>query len=203
MTVVRPRVPWTCIAALGLVGACSTATLHTPGEVRRESDGLIRYRGPEVEVVLSTRYPDTHLGDEWLILPASVTATAADRVRIDRESIELRGPTGIIHPPISQERFAEVYSSLYGALRAARIASPPVDHTGAARRPCGRWFYAAPGHGYGSPSLEVSRFSRCGGPLVFHIPGGVQAGSWVLTIDLAEREVRIPFTLGGSSLPRR
>ncbi len=202
MLVARARVLLTCIAALGPLGACSTATPRSPGQVRQESEALIRYRGPAVEVFVNTRYADANLGDEWMILPVSITATAADRVRIHRESIELRGPTGITHPPISQERFVEVYSSLYGRLRAARITSPPVDHTGAARRPCGRWFYAAPGGGFGSPSLEVSRFVQCSGPLVFHIPGGVQAGSWALTIELAESDIRIPFTLGAPSPAR-
>jgi hypothetical protein len=81
-------------------------------------------------------------------------------------------------------------------LDAAHAWIGPTGKFAGALSPCGYWFIVPRGVTNFAPILEVSPLRVCYGPLVFHVPGGVQPGRWVLEIDLEESDVRIPFTLG-------
>jgi hypothetical protein len=181
--------------------ACSTSSATRAPEVSEQGKYRVWYEGPEVEVEVDYWWAERHLGDQWMILEVAV-AGVSRVAEVSRDSIRLRAPDGTSIPALDRTEFREVY----GALRMAFVqtdawAGPPVRFMGS-RQPCGRWFYVAPGvldHGY--DAVYATPMQVCAGPLVFQVPIGVQPGRWVLTIDLEESDVRIPFVLGESMRP--
>lgn len=182
---------------MAVIGAaCATSSRPPEPEVIEQSRTLVRYRGPELQALVSSRYAEANLGDEWLVLPVSLTGGHSAATTMSRAEIRVRGPNGIRYPLPSQQTFREAYSELYGALRSSDIVSLDPGSFGGLRQPCGRWFFAGPWESFAYEELAVTPFRVCSGPLVFLVPGGVQPGRWVLEIDLEESRVRIPFVLG-------
>lgn len=190
------RQPLLAVAVLAVVGiACSSATpTGTPG-VDRMGQTVLRYQGPEIEAVIGYRYASQNLGDEWLIVDLAVTTpVGGDSVKIDRSRIFVRPPGGdAVYLP-SQEEFAAAYGSLQSKIVRASVAADPLDYF-KPRTECGLRFLAEPGAGLVFPETWVDDRRVCSGRLFFPIPGGVQAGTYVFGIDLAESKVRIPFKL--------
>jgi hypothetical protein len=162
--------------------------------VTQETRFVVRYEAAELEVLVSLRYAELHLGDEWLVLPVSFSGGSASSTLV-RAAISLRGPDGTRYPLPSQETFREAYREIHPSLREADVASPPPGEFGGIREPCERWFFAGPSESFAYEEIHVTPHRVCSGPLVFLVPGGVQPGRWVLEIDLAEARVRIPFVL--------
>lgn len=178
-----------------LCTACtSSGTLQEP-EITQEGRTLVRYQGPELGAFVSSRYAESHLGDEWLILLVSLTGGRTATTTVERNAIVLRGPDGVRYPLPSQETFRDSYTDLYGALRSPEIISLDPGSFGGVREPCGRWFFAGPWESFAYDEIVVTPFRVCSGPLPFLVPGGVQPGRWVLEIDLVESKARIPFVL--------
>ena len=176
-------------------GACVTSSRPPEPEVIEESQTLVRYQGPELQALVSSRYAEANLGDEWLVLLVSFTGGRTAATTVERDGITLRGPDGVRYPLPSQQAFREAYSQLYPVLRSPEIVSLDPGSFGGLREPCGRWFFAGPWQGFAYDALDVTPFRVCSGPLVFLVPGGVQPGRWVLEIDLVESRARIPFVL--------
>lgn len=177
-------------------GACATSSRPPEPKVTEESRTLVRYQGPELQALVSSRYAEANLGDEWLVLLVSLTGGHSGATTVARQAVRVRGPDGIRYPLPSQQAFRESYSELYAALRSSDIVSLEPGSFGGLRQPCGRWFFAGPWESFAYEELAVTPFRVCSGPLVFLVPGGVQPGRWVLEIDLEESRVRIPFVLG-------
>ncbi len=176
-----------------LATACSSATpTGTPG-VDRMGQTVLRYRGPEIEAAIGYRYASQNLGDEWLIIDLALTATG-DPVKIDRSRIFVRPPAGdAVYLP-SQEEFAAAFGALRGNILRAAVAADPLDYF-KPRADCELKFLAEPGTSLVFPETWVDDRRVCSGRLFFLVPGGVQAGTYVLGIDLTETKVRIPFKL--------
>lgn len=184
------------VLAIGVACGCAgTGTVPEP-EIIAESRTLVRYEGADLQAIVSYRWADAHLGDEWLVLMAWLSGGRSATTVIERDAIRLRGPDSTRYPLPSQQTFREAFPEILSSLRSVDLSYPPGRGFAGDRRPCGRWFLAGPFEGFAYDTVDVSSFHFCSGPLVFLVPGGVQPGPWVLEIDLPESKVRIPFVLG-------
>jgi hypothetical protein len=187
-------------AALALVLAgCSSASL-APQQVpvvEQLGNGVERYGGADLWVVLEYQFAAMSLGEEWLML--DVTATGADgrTVTVQRDRIFVRTPDGARVPLASQQEFSRGYRDLRARLVRADIVSDPLLYFPRSRSLCAFQFFAEPGAGVTFDQVVLNDRRACSERFFFRIPGGVQPGRWVLGIDLAESQVRIPFELGG------
>ena len=184
------------VLILAVCAACSSSGVAPEEELTQEGRTLVRYEGAELQAHVSYRWADAHLGDEWLVLVAWLSGGRSATTVIDRSAIQVRGPDGTRYPLPSQQAFREAYPEILSSLRSVDLSYPPGRGFAGDRRPCGRWFLAAPFEGFAYDTVDVSPFHVCSGLLVFLVPGGVQPGPWVLDIDLPESKVRVPFVLG-------
>lgn len=182
------------LALLAVAGCSSAVPTDTPG-VDRLGERVLRYSGPEVEAVLGYRFASQSIGDEWMFLDLAVTGTTGESVEVRREKIFLRSPTGETIPLASQTEFGQAYGGLRADLQRAAIVADPLDYF---KDPtvCGLLLFAVPGETLAFDSFTVHEHRVCTGRLYFFIPQTIQAGTWVLGIDLSESRLRIPFTLG-------
>lgn len=176
--------------------ACVTGTpTDTPGVTQRGRNVLV-YDGPELRAELLTTYANRHLGDEYLYVKLSLTASNQGSVKVEAASIRVTTPDGRELPLLDNETFQSVYPQLRMALETTDAWGPPVRSLDDPLRPCEHWFLAPRFSFADRSTLLLFPGSWCNGPLVFRPPTGVQAGRWVLEIDLEESQVRIPFELG-------
>lgn len=183
---------------LGAAVGCATSSLSSPEVpvVEQLGQAVVRAGAGDIWAVVDYRYASQSLGSEWLILEVAVTAADGKRLQIAREDIFLRAPSGARIPLPSQAEFALAYNDLRGAYRHAGVASSPLQaYLPSNRRPCGFQFFAAPGTGITFDQVEINDRRACFERLPFLVPGGVQAGRWVLGIDLEESRLRVPFDL--------
>jgi hypothetical protein len=195
MTITR-RSTWTVLALTitVLCGCSSVEPTDDPG-IDRVGQYLLMSKGPEAEVVVGYRYAQQHLGASWLLLEMAVTSPHGQTARIAREKVSLRTPAGATIPLATQEEFAADYAGLQANLRAADVVRDPMDYWPPRKEYCPIQFFVAPGQGVSFDEFSVNDFRACQGRFMFKVPGGVQAGRYVLTIDLEESEIRVPFTL--------
>jgi hypothetical protein len=186
----------TAVLILAACVACSSGRVVPEEELTREGRTLVRYTGNELQALVSFRWADSHLGDEWLALAVWLSGGRTATTVVDRNAIRVRGPDGTRYPLPSQQAFREAYPEILASLRTVDLSYPPGRGFAGDRRPCERWLLAGPWEGFAYDTIDVSPFQFCSGPLVFLVPGGVQPGPWTLEIDLAESKVRIPFVLG-------
>ena len=179
-----------------VVGACSSAVpTEVPG-VSAVGDHVRIYEGAELEVVLGTGYAAGHVGEEYLLLGASLAGASGERMaEVDRAEISVQTPNRRNIPLLNQAEFREAYGKLNVAARQAEVYSPTALDSRPTRRPCGDWFFEAPTDGIARDVLTISSIEVCLGILYFHVPEGVQPGRWVLEIKLEESVVEIPFFL--------
>jgi len=176
------------------VGCSSAVPTATPG-VDRVGATVLRYRGPEVEAVLSYRYASRNLGEDWLLLEIAMTTADNATVEIDRNKIWVRTPAGEEVPLATQEAFRAAYSELAHKLAQADVVAEPLGYFGGREeRPLG--FFALPFEAIVYQSTWLTFREVHVGRLYFEVPGGIQAGRWELHVELPESEVRIPFRLG-------
>lgn len=181
----------TVVAAAGCSSAVPTGT---PG-VERVGAAVLRYEGPEIEMVLGYRFAKANLGEEWLILDLAVTGATAAATEIERRDLALRTPAGDTVPLATQEEFGREYRRIEPLIRRSAVAGDPLDYW-SGRAPLDLQLFSAPGEGVTFDSVAVNDRRVCYGKLFFFLPAGVQAGTYVLAVDLPETKIRIPFQLG-------
>ena len=181
--------------ALATTIACSTATpTGTPG-VDGIGKTMLRYRGPELDIIISYGFANANPGDEWLFLDTSITGNTGTSVEINRKKIAIRTPTDEIIPLATQQEFGAAYPKLAASLARADVASQPMaTYPGRVEEPLD--LLVPPGSGLAKESVWVNQRNVAVGRLYFEIPTGVQAGPYELHIDLEETKIRIPFRLG-------
>jgi hypothetical protein len=186
------------VACAAVVASCSTTSLSSPAApvVEQLGQNVVRAGSGDVWAVVDYRYAAQSLGSEWLILEVAVTAADGRRFRLGRADIFLRTPSGARIPLPTQAEFSLAYNDLRGAFRHAGVAASPLQaYLPTDRRPCEFQFFAVPGTGITFDQVEINDRRACQARLPFLVPGGIQAGRWVLGIDLAESELRVPFDL--------
>jgi hypothetical protein len=197
---VSPKSFMSSVVVVGLLAAisgCSSAVpTETPG-VERLGEYVLREKGVDTELVLGYKFASMSLGNEWMILEIAVSSPPGKTARIERKNVSLRTPDGIQIPVATQQEFGKAYSGLRSFITKANVARDPLDYFPPSREDCAVQFFVAPGEGVAYDQVTVNDRRVCQGRLFFNIPGGIQPGRWVLSIDLEESEVRIPFTLVG------
>lgn len=181
--------------------ACTSSTpTGTPG-VTQEGKYRVWYQGPEVAVEVYYGTLVRLLGDQNAVLRVGFYGTAGT-AEVARSGIRLTTPGGSVVAPMDQNEFRKVYGGLRMALERDGAWYGPSPRFTGSRQPCDRWFLYPPtasaddgfaGQRHGFDTIFVSSFQACGGPLVFPVLMGTQPGRWVLTVELEETTVRIPF----------
>lgn len=184
------------ISCMVLDWACASSVPTDVERVRAVGDHVLVFEGVDLEVVLGTGYAVGHLGQEFLLLGASLAGANSDRMTtIDRSKISVQAPDRRIIPLMSQTEFRDAYANLIVPTRRARVYSPTALDSRPARRPCNDWFFRPPTDGLARDVLTISSIEVCEGILYFHVPGGVPSGAWALEIKLHDNVVEIPFVL--------
>ncbi len=183
----------TVIAAT--IGCSSATPTDTPG-VDRVGQYILRQYGPELWTVLSYKFANTQIGEEWMILEVGLSAPSGQAATVTRENVFLRTPGGDRIALPSQSQFNEVYGSLRSTIAKANVNRDPLDYFPPDREECAMQFYVTPGGGVSFDEVTVNQYRGCFGRLYINVPGGIQPGRWTFAIDLPESEIRIPFELG-------
>jgi len=185
------------VVLLAAITGCSSAVpTETPG-VERLGEFILREKGTEAELVLGYKFASMSLGSEWMILEIAVSSPAGQSARIERENVSLKTPDGVQIPVATQAEFGKAYSGLRSVITRANVVRDPLDYFPPSREDCAVQFFVAPGEGVAFDQVTVNDRRVCQGRLFFNIPGGIQPGRWVLSIDLEESDIRIPFVLKG------
>ena len=195
----KPKSIITVLAVVGIamtIGSCSSTTpTDTPG-VERMGRYVLKQFGPELWTVLGYKFANSQISDEWMILEVGLSSPNGQTAKVTREDVFLRAPDGTNVSLMTQKKFNEAYSALRPVLARADIDRDPLDYFPPSRVDCAIRFFTTPGGGVSFDEVTVSDRRGCFGRLYFNVSGGIQAGRWVLGIDLPESEIRIPFELG-------
>lgn len=183
------------VPAFSLALLAVAANAQPQESIRQVGATVVRYKGPEVEAVLSYRFAAANPGEPWMLLVLAVTGSTGKAVETRRERIFLLAPDGTRVPLASQSEFAEASGGLRAMLARASINQEPVDYW-AGRTQQGLQLFAMPGEGLAFDAFTVNDRLVAIGPLFFHFPAGVPPGTYRLAIDVGESQVRIPFELG-------
>lgn len=186
------------IAAATVLAGCTTGSTprpYTEPVVDQPGQSITRYRGPELEVLVSTRHAASQIGGDWLILQVAVGGMVASSAEIRRDQVELRTPQGERLGLMPHREFSSRYSEIAGPARQAAIAAEPLDFSRGDRRDCSLGFMPLPGTSVVREAVHVDQRQLCQGLLYFHLPEGVQRGPYRLEIELDERRVEVPFEL--------
>lgn len=174
--------------------AVSTAAAQPQESIKQVGKTVARYSGPEVEVVLSSRFATANPGEPWMLLMLAVTGQTGKAIETRREKIFLISPDGTRVPMATQSEFAEASSGLRAMLARASINQEPIDYwAGRASQPL--QLFAMPGEGLAFDAFTVNDRLVAIGPVFFHFPAGVPLGTYRLGLDVGESQVRIPFEL--------
>lgn len=165
-------------------------------EVVRKGKYRIWYTSQELRVELDYHWADRHLGDEWLILKLTMAAGTRGVTPVSREAIHLRTPDGHVLSLPTQNEFRRALGEFRVALERENAWGPSASRFEGSLGRLDEWFYSPPGATFHRDIVVPSPFQYCSGPLVVLVPGGVQPGGWLLTIDLEESMARVPFVLG-------
>jgi hypothetical protein len=169
--------------------------------VSREGNWRIWYTSSDLRAELDFHWADRHPGDEWLLLKLSVAGGLSGVTSVNRTGVRLQAPDGSIFGLPTQAEFLGVRGSMQVAFQQENIWGPPASRfTGSLER-IEDWFFSPSGALPYRETIHPSSFQYCSGPLVFHVPGGVQPGGWMLIIDTAENRAEIPFVLGANGGP--
>lgn len=185
------------VVASLLVASCGGVAVTTtdPPVLETLGDGILRYQGQDVWMVVEYEFAAATIGSRWLFLDVAATAADGRSATIRREDVFVRTPAGRRVPLATQGELTQAYTELRGALRRANVVRNAPVYFPTNRRPCGFQFFAVPGTNVTYDSVTVNDRRVCYERFLFEVPGGVQPGRWMLGIDLEESDVRIPFQL--------
>ncbi len=180
-------------AVVGFVGCSSTTTTEDPG-IDRVGKYIVMNKGSQAEVAIGYRYAQRSLGSEWLVLEVAMTSPPNQTAVMRREKISVTTPGGETVLLATQREFNEAYGTLQSMLQAADVARDPMNYWPPRKSICEIRFFREPGTSVSFDEVTVNDFRACEGRFLFDIPGGVQPGRYVLTMDLDESTVVIPIT---------
>jgi hypothetical protein len=195
MTVRRVAMLVLMLGVTVAITSCSSAVpTETPG-VERLGQYILRAKGAQADVVVAYRYASLNLGNEWLLLEVALSSPAGQSAEFRREGIWVITPDGVRVPAASQKAFGEAFRTIQNQITQANVVRDPMDYFPPNRVKCSLQLYVAPGEGVVFDKVAVNDRRACEGKLFFYIPGGVQPGRYVLGMEVAEDEIRIPFTM--------
>ena len=187
-----PTLSLVVVAVISFVGCSSAKPTGDPG-VDRMGKYVLMNKGPEVEVVVGYRHAQNSLGSEWLLLEMAMTSPVGQTATIERKNVSVTTPSGVKIPLATQTEFTQDYGSLQSFLQAADVVRDPMDYWQRRTRTYEIRFFVVPTEGIAFDEVSFNMLRVYQGRFLFKIPGGVQAGRYVLNIDLEESEIRIPI----------
>jgi hypothetical protein len=164
-----------------------------PEQLKRVGATALVYRGPAIELAMSTRFARANRGAPWLFLDVAMTASSRP-VEIRRDAVAVLLPDGQTVPLASQEKFAIAFPDLVAPIARANVAAEPLGYL-TARRPRRLDLFSAPGRHIVFPSVWLDEWHTTYGRLYFDVPGKVQPGTYALLINLPAGAVKIPFEI--------
>ncbi len=176
-----------------LVGCSSATPTEDPG-IDRVGKYVVMNKGSQAEVAVGYRYAQQNLGSEWLVLEVAATSPPKQTAVMRRDKVSVQTPAGETVLLATQREFNEAYGALQSVLRAADVVRDPMEYWPPRKSTCAIRFFVEPGSGVSFDEVTVNDFRACQGRFLFNIPGGVQAGRYVLTLDLDKSEMEIPIT---------
>lgn len=156
----------------------------------------VRTVGADLTGVVSYKFADASLGDDWMIIDVALTGERNDSIEVKLADVSVRTPDGRRIPLPTQKEFIDAYPQLQSMLRRAAVASEPLEATRGGKRPCDLNFLRIPGTGSTRDAIWINQNQLCVGMLAFPVQGGIQPGRWKLIIELEESSLEIPFDLG-------
>lgn len=181
-------------AVVAFVGCSSTTKTEDPG-IDRVGKYIVMNKSSQAEVAVGYRYAQKAMGSEWLVLEIAATSPPKETAVMRREKISVTTPAGETVLLATQREFNEAYGSLQSIMQAADVARDPMNYWPPRKTICEIRFFQEPGTSVSFDEVSVNDFRACEGRFLFDIPGGVQAGRYVLTMDLDKSTVEIPITL--------
>ena len=182
------------VAAVGLM-ACSSAQPTDDPDVDRMGKFILKNEGPEAETVIGYRYAQQNLGAAWLVLEAAMTSPPNQTATVKRENVSVTTPQGRTIQLATQSEVNKAWGVVMPIVNAANVVRDPMNYWAPRRKTLLMRFFNTPGGGISYDEFSVNNFRVCEGRFLFDIPGGVQPGQYVLSIDLEESEIRIPIPL--------
>lgn len=184
------------LTLLASATACAMPrTLDAPA-VDRLARSVLRYRSPELEMVVGTNPAQMAVGEErWLVLHVGISGARRIATRLDREGLTLRLPSGQMLPLASQSELAAGFDGIEPFLRRAAIASPPLQYYVGSRAACAVPFFAEPNRGIVSSTLFVNDRQFCTGFLYFYTDDSVRPGTYELHVATKNGDGKIAFEL--------
>jgi len=179
---------------VGFVGCSSTTKTEDPG-IDRVGKYIVMNKSSQAEVAVGYRYAQRALGSEWLVLEVAATSPPKETAVMRREKISVTTPDGETVLLATQREFNEAYGTLQSILQAADVARDPMGFWPPRKSICEIRFFQVPGTSVSFDEVTVNDFRACEGRFLFDIPGGVQAGRYILTMGLDKSTVEIPITL--------
>lgn len=183
-------------APLGAMIAVILAVPALAAEPQVEQIGasLVKWSGPQAEVVLSYRFAKHNPSEPWVLLTLGMTGQTGQSLQVKRSSVQLITPGGATVPLATQQQFGEASVHLQAMLARAAIDSEPVDYW-LGRRPQRLGFFVIPGEGVAFDQVWINDRTVALGPLFFHLPGGTEPGTYRLDLTAGENHIQIPFTI--------
>jgi hypothetical protein len=189
----------TLLLLILLMTACASSTGPYDDQTgtRDVTRFAVLHEGPEIAAIVARSSGGRSVGEEWLVLAVELTAMeGSGPVVVKRRDITVRTPDGRRVMPVSQNEFRENYPRLQIPTERVLANLPLLDRYKLSRdAPCTQWFFAAPPAVLTFDEIPISSSQICSGPLVFAVPGGIQAGRWRLIIELEESRADIPFMI--------
>jgi hypothetical protein len=151
-------------------------------------------------VTMGFRTANNSVGEKWMLLETGLTVQkGVIDYTLNRSDIALVIPGPKVVPLATQSEFQEA-----GYLRAlnqrADIARDSVNYfPPAAKQACAISFFANPAGGVGSrlarDQVDLSQNRACAGRLYFHLPEGIELGTYNLNVKFADSTIRVPFKI--------
>ncbi len=89
-----PLRAFSCLVMLVVLSACASSGPAPPPTLERTGESIIRYTGPEIQVVVSYTFATANLGERWLMLSTAMSGGSRRGAEITRDSIFVRTPAG-------------------------------------------------------------------------------------------------------------
>jgi hypothetical protein len=179
---------------------CSTANVLPPQDapvLESIGQGVVRYGGQVAWVMVDYRFARLNTGGQWLVLDVGVTAADGKRATISRSEIFVRSPSGRRHPLATQKEYRQAHAELANLSRRANVVGSASYNFPGSRKPCRFNFFVRQSERrqVAFDEVYVNDNRACFERFYFHVPERVEAGRWVLGIDLEQSQVRVPFDL--------
>jgi hypothetical protein len=191
--------------AVGIVAMPATVTTQeTPaaGAQKVAVEGTFVRIGFNDEgwVTMGFRTANSSVGEKWMLLEVGMTILRGVKdYTLKRSDIALVTPGPKVVQLATQSEFQEA-----GYLRAlnerANIARDSVNYfPPSATRACAINFFANPAGGAGSrlsrDQVDLSQNRACAGRLFFHVPDGIELGTYNLDVRFADSTIKVPFQI--------